>query len=176
MKCGMERIATGAICGKPATHLWTPEHGGHTFLCRDCLRTVACQSDALIPVTDRRWLDDIARMRNCFANETELQVGVGIILRHYGVPHLAEHRFGPGERIDYMIVEPAPPPKHVHKIGLELKVRPNGMAVWRQLQRYADHVDELVLVTTAPLQQVLTLSDTRGRVVPLTTVELWKNP
>lgn len=125
----------------------------------------------------RQWLAAIARLRNCYANERELQRAVGGVLARHGIPHLPEHKLSLADRVDFLVVEPpADPLLKPHLIGLELKTRPNGMDVWRQLMRYAEHVDELVLVTTGPLQQVLTLSRSDGTVIPLTVIELWKNP
>lgn len=120
----------------------------------------------------RQWLADIKALRNCYGNERELQQSIERILARHRVPFLPEHRFTPRDRIDFLVLEGLKP----KTIGIEVKTNSGGMAVWRQLTRYADHVDEMILVTTAPLNQILTLLASGGRVVPLTTVELWKNP
>ena len=110
----------------------------------------------------------LTALKNRFANEAELQEAVAATLgRHCTTAVNREHRFDARNRIDFWIPE--------MRIGIECKVKPNGMAVWRQLDRYADHVDALILVTTAPVDRLLIPRNSSGEQIGFILIELWKN-
>ena len=68
-----------------------------------------------------------------------MQVSIGEGLTAAGFDHEREHRLSAADRIDFMI----------GPVGLEAKTRCNKRAIFRQLQRYAEHdaIEALILVT-----------------------------
>ena len=117
------------------------------------------------------WIQPLKTLQNRFANEAELQDAVASVLHHFlGMEHYSrEHSLDKANRIDFLVTEGG------KKIGIECKVKPNGMAVWRQLARYADHLDGLILITTAPVSTVLAPQKSDGTALDFTLIELWKN-
>lgn len=119
------------------------------------------------PPTDyRHWLKTL---RNSFADEYDLQDHVQRILIKARLKFVREARLTKGERIDFIVNDGE------KRIGIECKIRPGGMAVWRQLARYADYLDELILISTGPVGRPLNIYDSKGAIVPLEIYELWKN-
>lgn len=104
-------------------------------------------------------------MRNSFRDELHLQDTIERILKETGTQYFREHSLSKRDRIDFRIGD----------TGMECKIRPGGMAVWRQLQRYTEHLTDLILVTTAPLDRRLQLYRPDGTPQQLTIIELWKN-
>jgi DNA-binding sugar fermentation-stimulating protein len=125
-------------------------------------------------MSDLAWIRALSRLRNMFADEAELQLAVSRVLQQClgddsATTIAREHRFDPKSRIDFLVIAGGA------RIGVECKTKPNGMAVWRQLDRYADHLDALVLVTTAPVDRVLIPGKSDGTKIPFVLIELWKN-
>lgn len=86
----------------------------------------------------------ISRGRYRFGHETLLQDDVEALLVVSGVSFRREHIFGPADRVDFFVEG---------HIALELKVKGQRKAIFRQLERYSMHdcVDSLVLGTLAPM-------------------------
>lgn len=80
-----------------------------------------------------------------FADELELHDGLEQVLTAIGLPVERETRLPGGGRVDFRL----------GGVALEVKVAGSASLVGRQLARYADDVDELLLVTTKPDHAVL---------------------
>ena len=86
----------------------------------------------------------------------------------------AEHSFNAKDRIDFVAWSITR--EGMLTYGIECKKESGGMATMRQLERYAKHVDVLILVTCAPAtMQVTNLLAAGKRPVPVIIFELWKN-
>ncbi|KHA63582.1 hypothetical protein [Sphingomonas sp. Ant20] len=81
----------------------------------------------------------LRRSRFRVGNEADMQLSIGEALTGAGFDHDREHRLSAADRIDFMI----------GAVGLEAKTRCNKRAIFRQLQRYAEHdaIEALILVT-----------------------------
>lgn len=90
--------------------------------------------------------------RFSYANEIELQDGIGAVLDLAGVPHAREVDLGRAGRIDFVVG---------HGLGVEVKIKGAAADVDRQLRRYldADGIDEVMLVTTRRQQAVAVAAD-----------------
>lgn len=68
-----------------------------------------------------------------------MQLSIEEALDAAGFPNKREHRLSVADRIDFMI----------GSVGLEAKTRCNKRAIYRQLERYAQHdeIEALILVT-----------------------------
>ncbi len=144
------------MCGEYSDHSWTPNPAP-----RRPAPTKPARWD---------WRYFCRTMRNSFDDEDDLQRTVESILASAGAVFEREARMTERERIDFLVREDE------MRIGIECKIRPGGMAVWRQLSRYADHVDAMILITTGPLDRTLDLYKSDGKtVVHLEIIELWKN-
>lgn len=86
----------------------------------------------------------IGHHRFRFTDELELHDGLEEVLTGIGLPVERETRLT-GGRVDFRI----------GGVGLEVKVAGSPAQVGRQLARYADDVDELLLVTTKPAHAAL---------------------
>lgn len=93
-----------------------------------------------------------ARLVAGFLRQARYRMGAEALLhddveRHLkagAIPYEREHRLGPGERLDFLIA---------NRVAVELKIRAQRKAIYRQLERYAQHdiVYGLVLVTASAL-------------------------
>ncbi len=113
------------------------------------------------------WQQRIRRIRPGVVSESQLGDIVEAILREAGVAFTREHRFPDGGRVDFL----------VGRTGVELKINPSGLAVWRQLHSYAEHVDALILLSTKAIRMkdaFPTIPTTKGE-IPVTVLELWRN-
>lgn len=111
----------------------------------------------------------LGELKNQFRDEAELQQATEAILRQE--TYAREYPLDEQSRIDFLVLDLA----NQKRIGIECKVKPNGMAVWRQLSRYAEHVDVLILLTTAPVQKVMEPTRQDGKKIEFHLIELWKN-
>lgn len=77
-----------------------------------------------------------------YADEYDLQTAVAIAITAAGLPVQREVRLTKHDRIDLL----------VGRVGVEVKVKGQPMAIHAQLRRYAlsGKVDQLVLVSTSP--------------------------
>lgn len=75
--------------------------------------------------------------------ERALQDDVESVLTAAGTAFIREHRFGPRDRIDFL----------VGRTGLEIKIKGGARDIHRQCLRYCERpeIDALVLATTRPL-------------------------
>lgn len=101
----------------------------------------------------------ISTARFRWSSEADLQDGIEQLFRIHGCPYRREVQLADGERIDFM----------VGTIGVEVKIKGAAASVNAQLERYAPHVSELVLVT-GRLQLTRMPEQVGG--VPLTVVPL----
>lgn len=88
----------------------------------------------------------IAGWRFMYGDEKALQNGIEIALTRAGLQVEREVSLNPRGRIDFLVQTSAGGRRP--RTGLEVKVAGSVEAVMRQLQCYAPHVDDLVLVTT----------------------------
>lgn len=113
-------------------------------------------------------IQEIAMLPNRYHREERLQEAVAAILKRRKITFEEESVIGTRERIDFLLPG---------GLGIELKTQGSALAVLRQLYRYADHLEELVLVTALPLGIDSGALQTRiGKRVPLTVCQLWSNP
>lgn len=119
------------------------------------------------------WLQALSKIRagQC-QNEASLHEHVAAILKREGVEFEHEHRINATDRIDFMVTDMSFGPI---LYGIECKVHPGGMDVWRQLERYAAACDFLVLITTKPVGRVIAPDPQAHRCRGLWVLELWKN-
>ncbi len=77
------------------------------------------------------------------STERALQDDVESVLAEAGADFVREHRFGPRDRIDFL----------VGRTGLEIKIKGGAREIHRQCARYCERpeIDALVLATTRPL-------------------------
>lgn len=116
------------------------------------------------------WLTAIGKIRaGIIPDEAALHRAVAEILTAKGVKFTHEHSFTKQARIDFLVEWEA------SAWGIECKVNPCGMAVWRQLECYAPGCDFLVLVTTKPVERVIAPDPRAHRCKGLHVLELWKN-
>lgn len=103
-----------------------------------------------------------ARLRFSVVNEGELQLAVASIFSKLGWTFEREVRLTPRDRIDFI----------VGSAGIELKVKGQADAVWRQMARYSEspRVSSLVLLTTVARHMVA--SPTTLQEKPVYTVHL----
>ena len=117
-----------------------------------------------------KWLQALSKIRaGTILDEAALHRAVAAILTAYAVKFEHEKDLGPAGRIDFMVEDGA------NLYGIECKVNPGGMAVWRQLERYANHCDYLVLITTKVVEYVIPPDPHAYRSKALHLIELWKN-
>ncbi len=85
-----------------------------------------------------------------------------------------EKAFTPKDRIDFVVYHASL--MGTISYGIECKVKSGGMDTFRQLERYARHVDVLILISTVPVRIQLPLIMVPNKPpVPLIIFELWKN-
>lgn len=90
--------------------------------------------------------DAIRSYRFTYRAEDQLQEGIAAALAAAGLPAEREVRLSPTDRIDFI----------VGRVGVEVKITGSVSAVLGQLQRYATHdLDALLLVTTRARHQSL---------------------
>ena len=85
----------------------------------------------------------IHRRRLPLTNEKELQAKIAAELTAAGVPYEREVKLADGDVIDFMIGD----------VGLEVKIKGQRRAIYRQCERYAksDRVKVLVLAASASM-------------------------
>lgn len=83
-------------------------------------------------------LEALRRLRGGHIDERSLQDEVARLLNVAGIPFTPEHRFSATDRIDFL----------AGPVGIECKIKGAPIKVARQCYRYAEHVRELLLVTT----------------------------
>lgn len=116
------------------------------------------------------WLTAIAKIRaGIIPDEAALHCAVSEILTAQGVKFIHEHSFTRKDRIDFLVEWNA------ESWGIECKVNPCGLNVWRQLERYAPGCDYLVLITTKAVGRVIAPDPREHRCKGLHVLELWKN-
>jgi hypothetical protein len=116
------------------------------------------------------WLQALAKIRaGTIQNESALHRAVTAVLHSNDIKFEHEKELNAANRIDFMVEADA------LLYGIECKVRPGGMDVWRQLERYAAHCDFLVLITTKAVGQVIAPDPSAYRARRLWVLELWKN-
>lgn len=116
------------------------------------------------------WLQALSKIRaGTIQNEAALHRAVAAVLTAQGAKFTPEVRFTPSDRIDFTVEDDA------MLYGIECKVHPGGMDVWRQLERYAAHCDFLVLITTNAVGRVIAPDPSAHRSRGLWVLELWKN-
>lgn len=86
--------------------------------------------------------------RFMYGDEKALQNGIEVALHRAGLDVTREVSLNPRGRVDFLVQTTAGGRRP--RTGLEVKVAGSLEAVMRQLQCYAPHVDDLVLVTTKP--------------------------
>jgi hypothetical protein len=79
------------------------------------------------------------QLRLRVGNEAGMQLSIEEALNEAGFANEREYRLSAADRIDFMI----------GSVGLEAKTRCNKRAIFRQLERYAQHyaIEALILVT-----------------------------
>lgn len=116
------------------------------------------------------WLNRLSKIRPATVpNEPALHRVVEGILKDAGVDYRHEHPFTATERIDFIVDE-----ADGFRWGIECKLNPDGMAIWRQAFRYADHCDAVIILTTRPLSAILKPHG-EHRAKEFVVVELCKN-
>ena len=106
--------------------------------------------------------------------ESVLQTRLEARLKAWGIRHglkwERETRLDPHNRIDFTAELPA------GRVGIECKTVWKGREVERQIYRYADHLAEIILVSSKPLAIASgTIKNARNEPVTLTVLELGKN-
>lgn len=88
----------------------------------------------------RRLVDALSRAQLPLENEATLQTAIAQVLQYHEIPYLREKRLDPKNRIDF----------YCQGVGLEVKVKGQAPAIYKQLKRYCafDEVENLILVTT----------------------------
>lgn len=104
----------------------------------------------------------ISSARYRWSSEADLQDGLEQLFQILMLNYEREVKLADGERIDFM----------VGRVGVEVKIKGTQTSVLAQLERYAPHVDELVLVTGR--LQLTRMPETVGG-VPLTVVPLMRS-
>lgn len=86
----------------------------------------------------------LRRQRLPVSNEAVLQIAIAAALTANGITFEREARLGPGERIDFLASG---------CVGIEAKTRYARRAIYRQLERYAQHasITALILITGTAL-------------------------
>lgn len=81
--------------------------------------------------------------RFSLSDEKETQAEIAQALDMYGIHFKREHRLDPRSIIDFM---------HPEGTGTEIKLKGSKMAIYRQMERYAefDVIKRLILVTNVP--------------------------
>ncbi len=116
------------------------------------------------------WLQALAKIRaGTIQNEAVLHRAVSAVLHSHDIKFEHEKQLNAANRIDFMVEHEA------LLYGIECKVHPGGMEVWRQLERYAPHCDFLALITTKAVGQVIAPDPFAYRSKGLWVLELWKN-
>lgn len=102
-------------------------------------------------------------------DEDRLHRFVTDALEASGLDYFPEHRLDARNRIDFLIEGPP-------RVGIECKTGGSALQIMRQIYRYAEHLDHIILITTKPLaMDRVELLDSRGQSVRLDILELWKN-
>lgn len=105
-------------------------------------------------------------------DEGLLSVAVANAMDSLKMRYTQEVKIGPKERIDFFVSGSSGDP-----VGLELKTSGNTMEITRQIYRYADFMDCIILLTSKPinLRSGIILN---GSSAPcwLEVIELWNNP
>lgn len=85
----------------------------------------------------------IETLRLPLSREKELQRALTPYLERFGLPVLREHHLIDGDIIDYLVGE----------VGIEIKIKGQRRAIYRQCERYCRHdaVQALVLATNAAM-------------------------
>lgn len=118
------------------------------------------------------WLHSLEKIRaGVCQNEAALHDAVAARLSFARVEFRREVWLNSRDRIDFTVEEK----ETALLYGIECKTEAGGLAVWRQLERYAAAVDFLVLVTTKALRQVIAPDPLTHRCKGLYVLELWKN-
>lgn len=116
------------------------------------------------------WLTALSKIRaGTIPNEAALHRAVAAVLTAHGLKFEPEYRFTARDRIDFRVEY------ELEYWGIECKTNPGGMDVWRQLERYADSCDHLVLITTKAVGRVIAPDPLAHRSKGLHVLELWKN-
>ncbi|HEY6329737.1 MAG TPA: hypothetical protein VI756_10400 [Blastocatellia bacterium] len=155
MKCSLDRMPVAT------EEAWRKEHAGHGGIsltgkwikapsyqiyslkceCGKGLSGKASEFDE----THLCFLHTILESRSFLAvDEQALQRGLATVFQDQGIEFWREYDCSPKDRIDFVI----------GSIGLEVKVDGSRADVVRQLQRYAQYFDALILVTTRSRHQM----------------------
>ena len=111
----------------------------------------------------------LSAIRNRFHREANLQAEVARVLTGLGVHHEAEAILDKENRIDFLLG---------YSLGIECKVSWGPAAIDRQIYRYAEHLAEIILITTkpGPTNCIGEIRNSRGETVIVRLIETWKNP
>lgn len=98
-------------------------------------------------------VDIFGRYRLPLSDEKLLQVQIGQMLELEKVPFAREVRLSDADIVDFMVGEGALLQPLAPACAIEVKIGGSRRAIFRQLQRYAEHqqVAEIVLATNIPM-------------------------
>jgi len=103
--------------------------------------------------------------RFTLADEKLLQVEIAAALATAGVSFRREVHLGPGDIVDFMIDNPF----GFDGIAIEVKVKGNRRAIFKQLQRYCAYreVGAILLATNVPMDLPATIHDKPASIAAL---------
>lgn len=115
----------------------------------------------------------LSQIPNRYRRETDLQDAVAAALTAAGIVFQPEYRLGPRSRIDFATFTD----RGQVLAGIECKVAGSSLSIQRQLYRYADYFDRLVLVTSTPVRfGAERIIDGNGFPCDLRITNIWQNP